>query len=153
MIVRITALLAAVLGSAAAASAQESAAPDCRRADGSLADTLYVGGEVQSPDPPRPRAAHLGPYPPATEEDFRLHFRDAPYLPYGMPRRMSVTNAGDPIVRVGNADSVPVFASAREPGEPEHVRVWAPITDECVFLPYVRRSELLDAWPEPDGGA
>lgn len=113
----------------------------CHTPAGRLADTLYVEGELSDASPPRPRPPHLAPYPPAADGDFRIRFRDAHYYAWGMPVRVSAQPSNDDrLVRIGQAESIPVYTLEEEAAR--HRFVWAPITEDCVFLPFKHESEM-----------
>lgn len=112
---------------------------------GALADTLYAEQQLTDAAPPTPRPSHLAPYPPSADGEDRLWFRDQVYIASGMPVRFSGAGSSDyRIVRIGTAASVPLFALDRDAGRAPGVysRVWAPITEDCVFLPFNHASEI-----------
>ncbi len=117
----------------------------CSTASGELSDTLYAEQRVTEVSPPAPRPRHLAPYPPAGDGEYRIWFGGETYIAAGMPLRVTVSPVGDyKMVRIGSAGSIPVFAreEQRPDGERYRPRVWAPITDTCIFLPFNHESEI-----------
>lgn len=133
----------ALLAGCGFASGQVSSprADGCYTPAGGLADTLYLQEDAPDVNPPRPRQRHLAPYPPAADGDLKVRFRGADYYATGMPVRVAAQPVGeDKLVRIGQADSIPIFAL--EEDALQHGFVLAPITDNCVFLPYRHESEM-----------
>jgi hypothetical protein len=116
----------------------------CFGLSGELSDTLYAQQQLSDASPPVPRPAHLAPYPPSGDGEYRIWFRGETYLASGMP--IYVTSTADnesKLVRIGSADQVPVFARDGSSSQVGRVsRLWAPITDTCVFLPFNHESEI-----------
>jgi hypothetical protein len=134
------------LASCAVTSAQvpEENVSECRTSSGALANTLYVSEQLADAAPPVPQLPHLAPYPPAAGGEHRIHFRGSTYIASGMPVRATNSVASDyKIVKLGSAGSVPVFARG-DTTRSEHTvpRIWAPITDSCIFLPFNHESEI-----------
>ena len=124
----------------AAGHARPPGAGACHTPAGRLADTLYVEGELSDAAPPRPRPPHLAPYPPAADGDFRIRFRDAHYYAWGMPVRVTAQPTDYRLVRIGQAGIIPVYTLEEEAAR--HLFLWAPITEDCVFLRFKHESEM-----------
>ncbi len=118
--------------------------PECLTSSGVLADTLYVSEVLADATPPVPRLPHLAPYPPAASGEHRIHFRGSAYIASGMPVHVTSSAASDyKIARLGSADSVPVFTRDETlQSDSTFRRIWAPITDTCIFLPFNHESEI-----------
>lgn len=138
--------LAALAGcTAALAQMPQTASRSCFADAGLLADTLFVERQVADASPPVPRPPHLAPYPPAAEGEYRLRFRGQVYIAWGMPVRVTSEAATEyRLVRLGASEQVPVYVLAAHSGEGGGIdpRIWAPITDTCVFLPFKHESEV-----------
>jgi hypothetical protein len=139
-----TLLLALLCGCAGLVQGQSST-ETCYSLTGELSDTLYVRERLSDASPPVPRLAHLGPYPPSADGEYRVRFRDENYLAWGMPARVTTASTSEyALIRAGSADRIPIFVRANgfSSGEPVPPMIWAPITEDCVFLPYRRDSEI-----------
>jgi hypothetical protein len=115
---------------------------ECHTATGVLNDTLYLMRQISNPEPPVPRLPHLAPYPPAAEGEYRIQFRGAMYIAAGMAAQVAASPSNEyRMVRIGSADLVPVYIRDEGNADSFPTRVWAPITDACIFLPFRRESE------------
>lgn len=116
----------------------------CYTESGSFADTLYVGMDVHEVQVPEPQLRHLAPYPPAAEGENRIRYRGAVYYSWGMAVRVSAEPVSEYLlVRIGEAEQIPLFIRPDDVRLGLPVRVWAPITETCVFLPYKHESEMI----------
>jgi hypothetical protein len=116
----------------------------CRIGTAQVPDTLFVIEETFEFPLPRDRSRNLAPYPPAAGGENRIRFQGELYYAWGMPA--GVGYAGSPdrmLIRIGTAGEVPIFASADRTGTEIPPVIHAPITEDCVFLPFKHVSEMM----------
>jgi hypothetical protein len=132
--------LAAACATAPRPAGAQPARAACLSPSGALADTLYVAERLHDAEPPVPLRPDLAPYPPDADGEYRVWFRGQRYIASGMPVRVSTTDdgGGAMLVRVGDAGAIPVFRRADDPRRGKRLPqlILAPITYDCVFLPY-----------------
>jgi hypothetical protein len=67
-----------------------------------------------------------------------VSFRESTYIASGPPARMRLSGPqGAMIVRNGNAGQVPIYTRSKESQVQVPDLLWAPITDQCIFLSFV----------------
>lgn len=127
-----------ILAAACATVPETAAGGGCSSATGRLADTLYVVETLSDASPPVPLRADLAPYPPDGDGEYRVWFGDQHYIASGMPIRVSTgPTTRSMLVRVGAAGAIPVYQHADDAVQGAGAkRILAPITYDCVFLPY-----------------
>jgi len=116
----------------------------CYFQGGELPKVVYIDTRDRIADlvAPAPRPNHLAPYPPSSEGEYRIRFRDADYLAAGMPVRVTLLPTSYRLIEIGRAGEIPIYVSTEYEGRNYFPRVWAPITETCVFLPFNHESEV-----------
>lgn len=108
-----------------------------------LRDTLFIGERLGVVDAVMPRPTHLAPYPPAAAGESTIQVGNDRYFAWGAPVR--VYPEGDDshkLIRAGNAGAIPLYIIQQDLAEGNHHTLWAPITEDCVFLPFKHESEM-----------
>lgn len=116
---------------------------DCHSRSGGFPDTLSFVEEVSDAHPPVPRPPHLAPYPPASEGEHTISYNNSLYYASGPLLRLS-SEAGSQykFIKIGRAELVPLYVPEEDVAHSSYGTVIAPITDDCVFLPFRHRSEM-----------
>jgi hypothetical protein len=115
----------------------------CYREGGLFEDTLYLGAQLTTAHPPVPRPHHLAPYPPAAAGEFTIEYDGETYFASGPPVRVLPDSSNSlRFVRTGVTGEIPLYILELDLLEGLRHTLWAPITEDCVFLPFKHESEM-----------
>lgn len=116
---------------------------DCYSQSGDLADTLVFVEEVPDIRPPTPRLRHLAPYPPASGGEHTIAYRNSVYYASGPLLRLTYRSGGQfRFVKIDAAGPIPLYVSEADAVAASFGTVVAPVTGDCVFLPFRHESEM-----------
>ena len=117
--------------------------PSCYDEGGLLKDTLYLGARLTTVSPPAPRLQQLAPYPPAAAGESTITFGGETYYANGLPVRVLPENPEPTkLVRIGAAGAIPLYLLEVDMIKGHRHTLWAPITEDCIFLPFTHESEM-----------
>lgn len=134
-------LLGACTGNAPVRGVGATPTHQCKDLSGRLRDTLFLNSRAGSFTVPSMRLPHLAVFPSAAAES-TIRFQNGLYFPFGQAIEVRSSPSTDLLIRVGLADQVPIFVLREDMHLRPFARIWAPVTDDCIFLPFKHQSEM-----------